>query len=64
MFRNLFSQTLIDLRDLEGDYRVFNLQIDKAQIILSMIIASISIFGLLMVDMVLLRTSLGCFSGW
>ena len=55
MFRNLFSQTLIDLRDLEGDYRVFNLQIDKAQIILSMIIASISIFGLLMVDMVLFK---------
>lgn len=55
MFRNLFSQTLIDLRDLEGDYRVFNLQIDKAQTILSMIIASISIFGLLMVDMVLFK---------
>jgi len=55
MFKNLFSQTLIDLRDLEGDYRVFNLQIDKTQIILSMIIASISIFGLLMVDMVLFK---------
>jgi len=61
MFRNLFSQTLIDLRDLEGDYRVFNLQIDKAQIILSMIIASISIFGLLMVDMVLFKNQPGMF---
>jgi len=61
MFKNLFSQTLIDLRDLEGDYRVFNLQIDKAQIILSMIIASISIFGLLMVDMVLFKNQPGMF---
>jgi len=55
MFKNLFSQTLIDLQDLEGDYRVFNLQIDKAQIILSMLISSISIFGLLLVDMVLFK---------
>ncbi len=50
MFKNLFSQTLIDLRELEGDYRFFNLQTDKAQSILSMIIASISIFGLLVVE--------------
>ena len=53
MFRNLFSQTLTDLKDLEGDYRVFNLQNDKAQSILSMLIASISILGLLVVDMLL-----------
>jgi len=56
MFRNLFSQTLIDLQDLEGDYRVFNLQIDKAQSILSMLIASVSVFGLLCVDMLLLKS--------
>ena len=55
MFRNLFSQTLIDLQDLEGDYRVFNLQVDKAQSILSMIIASISIAGLLAVDMLFFK---------
>lgn len=55
MFRNLFSQTLIDLKDLEGDYRVFNLQNDKAQSILAMLIAGISIFGLLVVDMLLFK---------
>src|SRR5258706_6518489 len=55
MFKNLFSQTLIDLRELEGDYRFFNLQTDKAQSILSMIIASISIFGLLVVDMLVFK---------
>jgi diguanylate cyclase (GGDEF)-like protein len=55
MFKNLFSQTLIDLQDLEGDYRFFNLQNDKAQTILSMIIASMSIFGLLIVDMLFFK---------
>jgi diguanylate cyclase (GGDEF)-like protein len=55
MFKNLFSQTLIDLKDLEGDYRFFNLQTDKAQTILSMIIVSISIFGLLVVDMLVFK---------
>jgi len=50
MFKRLFSQILIDLRDLEGDYRVFNLQVDKAQSIISMIIAAVSVFGLLVVD--------------
>lgn len=55
MFRNLFNQTLIDLQDLEGDYRVFNLPVDKAQIILSMLIASISILGLLVVDMLFFK---------
>jgi len=55
MFKNLFSQILIDLRDLEGDYRFFNLQLDKAQTILSMIIAGISILGLLIVDMLLFK---------
>jgi len=55
MFKRLFSQTLIDLRDLEGDYRVFNLQIDKAQSIISMVIAAVSIFGLLVVDVMLFK---------
>ncbi len=55
MFKNLFSQILIDLQDLEGDYRFFNLRLDKAQTILSMIIAGISILGLLIVDMLLFK---------
>jgi diguanylate cyclase (GGDEF)-like protein len=55
MFKRLFSQVLIDLRDLEGDYRVFNLQVDKAQSIISMIIAAVSVFGLLVVDAMLFK---------
>jgi diguanylate cyclase (GGDEF)-like protein len=55
MFKKLFSQTLIDLQDLEGDYRFFNLQVDKAQIVLSMIIACVSILGLLVVDMLFFK---------
>lgn len=55
MFKRVFSQILIDLQDLEGDYRVFNLQLDKAQSILSMIIAGLSIFVMLKVDMLLYK---------
>jgi len=55
MFKRLFSQVLIDLRELEGDYRVFNLQVDKAQSIISMIIAAVSVFGLLVVDAMLFQ---------
>jgi len=57
MFRKLSSQILIDLRDLEGDYRVFNLQIDKAQGVLGMIIASIGIFGMFWMDKLLFVNS-------
>lgn len=53
MFRRLSSQILIDLRDLEGDYRVFNLQIDKAQSVLSMLIASIGFLGMFWMDRLL-----------
>ena len=55
MFRRLSSQILIDLQDLEGDYRVFNLQVDKAQSILSLIIAGISMLGMLRVDAILFQ---------
>ena len=50
IFRKLSSQILTDLRELEGDYRVFNLQIDKAQGMLSMMIACVGIFGMLWGD--------------
>lgn len=50
MFRKLSSQILTDLQDLEGDYRVFNLQIDKAQGVLSLLIASFGSLGMLWVD--------------
>lgn len=50
MFRGFFSQILIDLGELEGDYRVFHLKNDIAQSILSLTIASISILGMLRMD--------------
>jgi diguanylate cyclase (GGDEF)-like protein len=50
MFRKLSSQVLTDLQDLEGDYRVFNLPIDKAQGVLSLILACFGIMGMLWVD--------------
>lgn len=50
MFKRLASQILIDLQELEGDYRASNLPLDKAQSILYMIIVSISVIGMLGVD--------------
>ena len=63
MFRKLSSQILIDLRELEGDYRVFNLQIDKAQSVLGMIIAGVGIFSMLWMDRLLFTGSPGLVSG-
>ena len=63
MFRKLSSQILIDLRELEGDYRVFNLQIDKAQSVLGMIIAGVGIFSMLWMDRLLFTGSPGLISG-
>jgi diguanylate cyclase (GGDEF)-like protein len=53
MFRGFFSQILIDLGELEGDYRVFHLKNDIAQIILSFSIASISMLVTLGTDALL-----------
>ena len=50
MFKGFFSQILVDLGDMEGDYRVFHLKNDIAQSILSLIIASLSILGMLRMD--------------
>ena len=55
MFKGFFSQILVDLGELEGDYRVFHLKNDIAQSILSISIASISILGTLRVDALLLN---------
>ena len=57
MFKGFFSQILTDLGELEGDYRVFHLKNDIAQIILSFSIASISMVGMLRTDALL-------FSAW
>ena len=53
MFKGFFSQILIDLGELEGDYRVFHLKNDIAQIILSFSIASISMLAMLGTDALL-----------
>jgi diguanylate cyclase (GGDEF)-like protein len=76
LYRNLASQVLIDLKELEGDYRVFNFSVDKAQSIVTMIIAALCVFGMLHVDamlfvnqaallwwMVIYRGSFGLFTG-
>ncbi|HET9906284.1 MAG TPA: GGDEF domain-containing protein [Anaerolineales bacterium] len=55
MFRGFFSQILVDLGDMEGDYRVFHLKNDIAQSILSLSIASLSILGMLRMDSWYLR---------
>lgn len=57
MFQTLFSQTNIDLGELEGDYRAFHLKNDIPLSILSCLIASISILGMLRMDSVLLQNS-------
>ena len=55
MFRGFFSQILIDLGELEGDYRVFHLKNDIAQSILSFSIATISMLGVLRMDTLYFR---------
>jgi diguanylate cyclase (GGDEF)-like protein len=61
MLRKLASQILLDLKDMEGDYRASNLQIDKAQSILYMIIVNLSAVGILVVDLLFLRDRLDLF---
>lgn len=50
MFKGFFSQILVHLGDMEGDYRVFHFKNDIAQSILSLMIASLSILGMLRMD--------------
>src|SRR5262245_49902713 len=61
MFRKLSSQILIDLRELEGDYRASNLSIDKAQSILYMIIVNIGGVCMLSVDWLFFKDRPGMF---
>ena len=57
MFRTLFSQIITDLGELEGDYRAFHLKNDIPLSILSCLIASVSILGMLPLDMALFHDS-------
>ena len=53
LYKTLISQVLLDLKDLEGDYRVFNFAVDKAQVILELFLAAACILGMLHVDAIL-----------
>lgn len=53
MLKRFFSETLIDLGELEGDYRVFHLKNDIAQTVLALNIAILSILAMLRVDTIL-----------
>src|SRR5215208_4805490 len=55
MLKRLFSETLIDLGELEGDYRVFYLKNDIAQISLSLTVVILSILAMLRVDTILFK---------
>ena len=55
MLKRLFSETLIDLGELEGDYRVFYLKNDIAQISLSLTVVILSILAMLRVDAILFK---------
>lgn len=55
MTKRFFSEILLDLGDLEGDYRAFYLKNDIGQTILSLIIAVVSVLAMLRVDIILFR---------
>lgn len=53
MIKRFFSEILIDLGELEGDYRVFHLKDDIAQTVLALTVAMISVLAMLRVDAIL-----------
>lgn len=53
MFKRFFDESMTDLGELEGDYRAFHLRNDIDLSLLSYLIASISILGMLFTDTVL-----------
>jgi diguanylate cyclase (GGDEF)-like protein len=55
ILKKLSNQILIDLKELEGDYRVANLSVDKAQAFVYMLIISFSALGMLSVDALVFR---------
>ena len=61
MFKRISSQFLVDLREMEGDYRVFHLKGDIAFSILYMLIVTISAGGMLITDSLLYKDRLELF---
>ena len=61
IYKKLSSQILLDLKELEGDYRAANLPLDKAQSILYMVIVNIGGLGMLSTDWLFFRDGPGRF---
>lgn len=55
MFKRFFNESTTDLGELEGDYRAFHLKNDIGLSLLSYLIASISILGMLLTDAVVFQ---------
>ncbi len=57
MFKRISSQFLVDLGEMEGDYRIFNLKDDIVLSVLYLSIATISVLGMISMDGLLYRDS-------
>lgn len=55
MSKRFFSEILIDLRELEGDYRVFYLKNDIEQTLLALSVVIISVLAMFRVDVIFFR---------
>jgi diguanylate cyclase (GGDEF)-like protein len=53
MFKQFFSQLVVDLGELEGEYRIFHLKDDISHSILYISIAIISVFSMIRIDRLL-----------
>ena len=62
MFQALYSQFLIDLGELEGDFRAFHLKNDIALSVPSYVIAGVSMLGMLGTDAVLFKDTPSLFT--
>ena len=61
MLRKFWRQFLLDLGELEGDYRIFHLRDDKRQSSFYIIMAALSVAGMLGADAVLYKDRPGLF---
>src|SRR5215813_2197623 len=57
MLKKFLSRFLLDLREMEGDYRVFHLKDDIAQSTLYISIAILGVLSMIRMDMLLYRSN-------
>jgi diguanylate cyclase (GGDEF)-like protein len=62
MFKHFFSESVTDLGELEGDYRAFHLKNDIELSVFTYLIAGISIFGMLITDVVHFKSAPSLFT--